>query len=202
MKTKDNINTKTNQEIESKIKRVAHLRSDKDSSTLKTKTKITNGVAVQEFTNRSAGVVIIRFIEEQPMVLLMRAYNYWDFPKGKIELDERVIEAAKREVKEESGLSDLHFKWGMEHFQTEPYGQIKKVAIYFLAETKTEQVIMAINPEIGKAEHDEYKWLTFDDAKKITVRRVQDVLNWAENKLSYDKLFQNNLTKSNNTMKK
>lgn len=32
---------------------------------------------------------------------------------------------------------------------------------------------MTVNPEIGKPEHDEYRWVSFDEAKKISVQEFK-----------------------------
>lgn len=97
---------------------------------LQTQNKIvSNGDVIQEIKNRSAGIVVVRKENNNLFLLMMRAYNYWDFPKGKIEIGERVIEAAIRETKEEAGIDDLNFSWGVDHTQTEPYGSIKKFLI-------------------------------------------------------------------------
>lgn len=143
------------------------------------------GQTVQEISNRSAGIVVVRKNEEtaQLLVLMMRAYNYWDFPKGKIELGERVIEAAIRETQEEAGISKLKFTWGQAHAQTQPYGIVKKVSYYFLAETEEKEIVMQINPELGRAEHDEHQWMTFSEARKIAVPRIKEILDWAEFKI-------------------
>lgn len=128
--------------------------------------------------NRSAGVVIIRYEKNKPLILMMRAYSYWDFPKGKIEEGEDAIEAAIREVHEESGITKLNFKWGQINIETEPYGKYKKITKYFLAETNEKKVVIMVNPEIGKAEHDEYRWVSFDEANKLAVERIKRVLAW------------------------
>lgn len=152
---------------------------------LQTQDKIDNsGHVIQEIKNRSAGIVIVRKHNNTSLVLMMRAYNYWDFPKGKIEIGERVIDAAIRETKEESGIEDLHFVWGRDHTQTEPYGSFKKISYYFLAQTKQKKIVMAINPELGRAEHEEYRWLTFEEAKILAVPRIRRILNWAEQKIN------------------
>ena len=58
---------------------------------------------------QSAGVIIVRFEKETPYFLLLGSFDFWDFPKGNIERDENKIQAAIREVKEESGIEDLNF---------------------------------------------------------------------------------------------
>lgn len=182
--------------LNERLKRQAELRSDKDIDNVRTKIKLQNGKEVEEYANRSAGVVLIRFENNRPLVLMMRSYNYWDFPKGKIEVGERVIDAAKREVHEETGITQMKFKWGVEHFQTEPYGNFKKVAIFFIAQTEQSQVELLINPEIGRAEHEEYRWLSFEAARKISVPRIKGVLDWAKNKIKF--VEQNNSSKKFN----
>lgn len=133
---------------------------------------------------QSAGVVIVRFEDGSPKVLLMRAYSYWDFPKGGVEKDENKLMAAIREVREESGIVELNFKWGKSYYETEPYGKNRKVVSYFLAETPQSQIIMGINPESGKPEHEEYRWLNFEEAKALAGERINKVLDWAQDRIT------------------
>ncbi len=51
----------------------------------------------------SAGVVVVRQFDDGWRVLLLRAYNYWDFPKGIVEPGEDPLTTARREVREETG---------------------------------------------------------------------------------------------------
>ena len=52
----------------------------------------------------SAGIIVVRHIDAKPNFLLLRAYEYWDFPKGIVEPGEQPLEAALREVEEETTL--------------------------------------------------------------------------------------------------
>ncbi len=126
----------------------------------------------------SAGVVLIRRVDDQWRFLLLRAYRYWDFPKGKCERGEQPIAAAIRETEEETTITQLEFKWGEDYFETGPYAQ-GKVARYYIAETKQADVKLPVNPELGRAEHDEFKWVDYDTAERIVSPRVQQVLRWA-----------------------
>jgi 8-oxo-dGTP pyrophosphatase MutT (NUDIX family) len=133
---------------------------------------------------RSAGVVVARRLDPDGRrgpwrLLLLRAWNYWDFPKGRIEAGEAPLEAARRETREEAGLTDLCFRWGEMSVETERYGS-DKVAQYFLAESPGDPVILGISPELGRPEHHEYRWCTFDEALRLTVPRLQRVVSWAE----------------------
>jgi 8-oxo-dGTP pyrophosphatase MutT (NUDIX family) len=128
---------------------------------------------------RSAGIIIVRKVERQWLYLFLRAYNYWDFPKGEEEQGETSFETAKREVTEETGLHDLSFRWGRIFKETEPYNNGKKTARYYLAETSESKVRFSMNPEIGGPEHHEYRWLNSTELKKLAVKRLQPIIDWA-----------------------
>ena len=115
--------------------------------------------------------------------LLLRAFRYWDFPKGAVEAGEDPLAAALREVAEESGLTGLDFRWGERFRETEPYSH-GKVARYYLAESAAGDVQLAVNPELGRPEHDEFRWLDYGAARALLVPRVQRVLDWAQRTLA------------------
>ena len=62
--------------------------------------------------NLSAGVVLVRRAEDGWRFLLLRCYRNWDFPKGLVEAGEAPLDAARREVTEETLIEDLRFAWG------------------------------------------------------------------------------------------
>lgn len=127
---------------------------------------------------RSAGVVVVRRVEGEWRVLLLRAYNYWDCPKGLVEPCEDQLTTACREVREETGIEELDFRWGDTYVETPPYSK-NKVARYYLAATDTSVVRLPVNPQLGAPEHHEFRWLTFDDALALTVPRIREVLRQA-----------------------
>lgn len=61
---------------------------------------------------RAAGIVVLRRLPAGWQCLLLRAYRNWDFPKGLVEEGEMPLQAALREVREETGLAALRFPWG------------------------------------------------------------------------------------------
>ena len=61
----------------------------------------------------SAGIVPVRRYQKEWRFLLLRAFRNWDFPKGVVESGEDPLDAAKREVAEETGIEDLNFRWGI-----------------------------------------------------------------------------------------
>ena len=126
----------------------------------------------------SAGVVVVRQTEEGWHFLLLRAFNHWDFPKGMVEPGEEPLAAAVREVREESLIEDLEFSWGEASTRTGPYSR-GKIACYYVAQTRTVEVTLPVNPEIGRPEHSEFRWVNFDEALQLVSPRVRPVLHWA-----------------------
>jgi 8-oxo-dGTP pyrophosphatase MutT (NUDIX family) len=126
----------------------------------------------------SAGVVVVRQTAEGWRFLLLRAFNHWDFPKGMVESGEEPLDAAKREVREESLIDDLEFCWGEPSTRTGPYSR-GKVACYYIAVTRTREITLPVNPELGRPEHSEFRWVDYDEAVQLVSPRVRPVLRWA-----------------------
>lgn len=126
----------------------------------------------------SADVIVVRWISDNPHYLLLRAYNYWDFPKGEVAPDEEPLQTAKREVEEETNLDDLEFRWGHDYQETPPY-RGGKVARYYLAESPRGQVSLPVSPELGRPEHHEFRWLNYNTARERLNERLKPILDWA-----------------------
>ena len=126
----------------------------------------------------SAGVVVVRRGPVDWLFLMLRAYRNWDFPKGMVEPGEDPLAAARREVREETLIEDLEFSWGEVYRETGPYGN-RKFARYYLAATPTESVALPVNPELGRPEHDEWRWLGREAAFSLASPRLQPVVRWA-----------------------
>jgi 8-oxo-dGTP pyrophosphatase MutT (NUDIX family) len=126
----------------------------------------------------SCGIVLARSTEDGWMTLLLRAYHHWDFPKGLREEGEEPIEAALREVGEETGIDNVSFDWGDRFTETGPYSR-GKTARYYLGKTAQENVVMGLSPETGVPEHNEWRWVSFDEAYDLASPRVRSVVQWA-----------------------
>ncbi len=126
----------------------------------------------------SCGAVIVRETEDGWVTLMLRAYHHWDFSKGICEEGESPMDAAIREIGEETGITDLEFAWGDRYTDTGPYNR-GKTARYYVAKTSQESVEMGIAPELGRPEHHEYRWTNFDEAYDLSAPRVRLVVQWA-----------------------
>ena len=135
---------------------------------------------------RAAGVVVFRRTGNGIYLLILRAYKNWDFPKGMIEPGESELDAAKRETAEETGLADLEFPFGDEHQDTLAYSG-GKVARYFLAETDKGVIELPVSAELGRPEHHEWRWVSFDEAEELLPPRLGVVLDWARRQLAIGK---------------
>lgn len=127
---------------------------------------------------RSSGVVVARQTDSGWRYLLLRVYRYWDFPKGVVEAGEDPLVAACREVREETGIENLDFVWGHDYWETPPYGA-GKVARYYLALTRESHVTLPVSAELGRAEHHEFRWVSYGEGMTLLGDRLQSVLRWA-----------------------
>lgn len=126
----------------------------------------------------SAGAVILRQAPSGWRYLLLRVFRTWDFPKGGVEAGESPLQAAVREVEEETALTALDFRWGEAYRETAPYSG-GKIARYYVAASPLGDVSLPVNPELGRPEHHEFRWVGYADARRLLPERLQPVLQWA-----------------------
>jgi 8-oxo-dGTP pyrophosphatase MutT (NUDIX family) len=126
----------------------------------------------------SAGVVVVHLGGAAVQYLLLRAYKNWDFPKGLVEPGEQPLDAAVREVQEETTLVNLAFDWGKDYMDTGPYNK-GKISRYYLARSDATRVHLPINPELGFPEHQEARWVAFETALNMVSPRLKPVIQWA-----------------------
>ena len=111
---------------------------------------------------RSAGMVLFR--GSPPLFLILQyAYRkrFWDFPKGNIERGETEEQAALRELKEETGITDAGiipgFREVIRYFYQREGKTVHKTVVDFLAETRTAEVTLS-------PEHVDFTWLPYRQA--------------------------------------
>jgi 8-oxo-dGTP pyrophosphatase MutT (NUDIX family) len=126
---------------------------------------------------RSAGAVVFRRSEQGAWLLVLRAFGHWDFPKGLVEDGESELITARREVWEETGLGEIKFALGEDYRETLPYAG-GKIARYYLAETEVEKITLPVSLELGRPEHDEWRWVSLDEADDLLPPRLAVVLEW------------------------
>lgn len=126
----------------------------------------------------SCGFVVVRRTSGGWQTVMLRSFRHWDFPKGVREGDESPLEAARREVAEETSITDLQLEWGDRFIESGPYSR-GKVARYYLGRTEQSHIEMGIAPELGRPEHAEYRWVDFDVAHDLAVPRVRLIVRWA-----------------------
>jgi 8-oxo-dGTP pyrophosphatase MutT (NUDIX family) len=135
----------------------------------------------------SCGAIIYRVENDEPVFIIIHSKRNkeWGFPKGHIEKGETELEAAKREIIEETGIENLKFN---DNFRSEssynicigqsaPEMRIKH-CVLFLAETHDETYTF------DREEIDEIKCLAFEEALKLLKYDNQkEALNSAYNKI-------------------
>ena len=124
---------------------------------------------------RSAGIVLYREDSGKKLFLLLHyPSGHWDFVKGRIEKGEQEKEAAIREAREETGITDVEFIDGFEekiHYTYQYDGkQVKKEVVFFLGKTNTSNVTIS-------DEHLDHVWLEYDLAySKTTYQNAKSLL--------------------------
>ena len=58
-----------------------------------------------------------------------------------------------------------------------------KIARYYIAVTGEERVALPVSEELGRAEHDEARWVDFNEAAALLPPRLQPILEWARKTL-------------------
>lgn len=57
------------------------------------------------------------------------------------------------------------------------------MARYYLAETAQVNILLPVSPELGWPEHEEWRWVSFNDAKRALPPPLQSILAWARGRL-------------------
>lgn len=123
----------------------------------------------------SSGAIIFRKEGNVTVYLIVKNFRgEWGFPKGHMEKNETLKMAATREIKEETGITEVSFLEGFERTLVYSFiknnRETKKHSTYFLATTAQTEL------HCSDGEHQELKWadentvrvlLPFDDLKEM-----------------------------------
>lgn len=156
-------------------------------------------LGISRRAHRAAGMVVY-FMEvesdedynwkEKLKFLLIKGGFGWEFPKGHIEEGETRLETAKRETKEETGLTieRIHpdFNFLSKYLVTINYktrkklwNPIPKTVAYFMGVAPSKDVKLSF-------EHSEYGWFSYGEAFEKLTNNKKEVLNAATLTLKED----------------
>jgi 8-oxo-dGTP pyrophosphatase MutT (NUDIX family) len=133
---------------------------------------------------KSAGAIIYYLNEKHlPVYLFLQntlKKTYWEFPKGKIEGNEEIEKTVKREVLEETNLSNIKIISGFKHvlrwFYRFEGKTISKEAVYLIAKISEED---KDNVKISE-EHQKFEFMDFNVAmQKLNIKANKEMLQEA-----------------------
>ena len=125
----------------------------------------------------SAGVIVY-FKEDHKVQYLTLHYEsgHWDFPKGRVEENEKLDETALRETKEETNLDielNPDFKKSLSYFYRSEGLLVSKTVYFFLGQAHNKKVKLS-------SEHIGLKWLTYEEAlERLTFDNAKEILKKA-----------------------
>jgi ADP-ribose pyrophosphatase YjhB (NUDIX family) len=96
------------------------------------------------------------------VLLLQRETGRWGIPGGRVEFKEKLLDAAKRELFEETGIkTNLTYKGFVEHVR-----KYHEVVAIFEGRVSNRDVVLS-------EEHVTYKWVKLEEAHKIATVTTQ-----------------------------
>ena len=128
----------------------------------------------------SAGFVVVHRGADGDRYLLVNQVSHWSFPKGHIEEGETPIEAARRELFEETALSDISIIPGFEFKEEYVFKRegmpTHKTNVFFLAAVPSMTGLKPQDGEIAECgffpEADALALLAFPESQKILLEAV------------------------------
>jgi nucleoside triphosphatase len=122
-------------------------------------------MAEQQFPEPTVGALII---DAEGRLFLMRSHKWrdrWVVPGGHIELGERIEQALRREVKEETGLEiyGIEFLLYQEFVYDEAFWE-RRHFIFFDFQCRTDMEDVRLNSEAQ-----EYQWVAVEKALKLPI---------------------------------
>src|SRR4030042_3726068 len=127
---------------------------------------------------KSCGSVVFRKDKQIEYLLLQTGSlanpGFWDFSKGEVDNGETEEATALRELKEETGITDVRFIEGFReeiaYFYRREGKTMQKTAVFFLVETTSVEVKLSW-------EHIAYDWLVYEKTlERLKFENSREVL--------------------------
>jgi len=134
-----------------------------------------------EVIDKSVGVVPVfkDNNEEDLFLIVLHKAGHWAFPKGHPKTGESILDTAKRELYEETGIKNVKIENGKEfseqYFFDEDNQTYKKTVQYFVGFTPDKETN---TPDEFKQEIKQTKWLNYTEAvKTLTFKESRKLLD-------------------------
>ena len=127
-----------------------------------------------KYTNAAGGVVVNT--DTGDVLVVNQNHNSWSLPKGHIESDENPLETAKREIFEESGISELNLiselgkykRFRIGKYSKDDESEIKTILLYLF--TTTQRHLNPTDPANPEAQ-----WVNrFEVSKLLTHKKDKE----------------------------
>lgn len=114
----------------------------------------------------SAGTVLLSDAGDKTLLLHEPVEDRWCFPKGHVDAGESLAEAALRESREETGLTDIRLGPEVEEvsyrfYRPEARRNVHKTTVYFVAHAREER------PRPEATTFDRAEWVDFAKAREL-----------------------------------
>lgn len=104
--------------------------------------------------NISFGIIPLYHCQE--VLLVQNVNKKWGFPIGHKEGNESPIETALRELKEETGISDIRVEEDKIYKEETMEGNVKRIIYFYVGHVSSKEVIS------DYVENIDYQWIAFD----------------------------------------
>jgi bis(5'-nucleosidyl)-tetraphosphatase len=135
-----------------------------------------------KYDEKSCGIIVVRDAEQTQYLILHYPNGHWDLPKGHVEKGEEEHDTARRELEEETGISDIEFVDGYREAISYKYRRRGKISnkqvVFFLARTSKSEIQLS-------HEHQDFLWLPYEKAlAKLTFDNARNIVKRAKEFLS------------------
>tara|TARA_B100002052_G_scaffold92097_1_gene84782 strand:+ start:514 stop:939 length:426 start_codon:yes stop_codon:yes gene_type:complete len=119
----------------------------------------------------SAGGIVLGI--DKKFVLVNQNHDSWSLPKGHIDPGENALDAAKREIYEESGIKKLKFVKKLGHYERykigldgkDDYSELKRIHLFLFSTSET--VLNPIDPMNPEA-----RWCDLEEALSLLTHQA------------------------------